>query len=99
MKRPNQEDSQDASGRGKHARLQGQAAAASGSHTILQPTTLLALQPHAYSDDMAIDDGLEIDHDDSTSMDEDLDDDSDTDTTSTNQVLTVSQLETIFFAY
>ncbi|KAF9120102.1 Integrator complex subunit 4 [Mortierella sp. 14UC] len=86
MKRPNQ-DNQDASGRGKQARTQGLATAASGSRTIVQPESVLALQPHADSDDMNVDSDHEIDNEDTTSMDEDLDHDSDMDGDLTNQDL------------
>ncbi|KAG0372240.1 Integrator complex subunit 4 [Mortierella sp. AD032] len=88
MKRPNQDNTQDASGRGKQARTQGQAAAAAlGSRTVVQPGPVLVLQPHADSDDMYVDSDREIDHDDSASMDEDLDSDSDMDGDTTNQTL------------
>ncbi|KAF9904274.1 Integrator complex subunit 4 [Linnemannia zychae] len=86
MKRPNQ-DTQDASGRGKQARTHGQAAAALGSHTIVQPESVLALQPHADIDDMHVDSDHEVDNDDTTSMDEDPDHGSDMEGDLSNQDL------------
>lgn len=90
MKRPNQEDSQDATARGKQARTHGQpAGAASGSRTVVQPASVLALQPHTDGDDMNVDSDHELDREDATSMDEDLDQDSDLEGDLTNQVCIV----------
>ncbi|KAF9548800.1 Integrator complex subunit 4 [Mortierella hygrophila] len=88
MKRPNQDDSQDATIRGKQARTHGQpAVSVSGSHTVVQSASLLALQPHADGDDMNVDSDHELDREDATSMDEDLDQDSDLEGELTNQDL------------
>ncbi|KAF8935320.1 Integrator complex subunit 4 [Haplosporangium gracile] len=88
MKRPNQDDTQDATIRGKQARTHGQhATAASGSSTVVQPASVLALQSRTDGDDMNVDSDHEIDHDDTTSMDEDLDQDSDLEGELSNQAL------------
>lgn len=88
MKRTNQDDSQDATARGKQARTHGQpAGVTSGSHTVVQPASVLALQPHIDGDDMNVDSDHELDHEDATSMDEDLDQDSDLEGELTNQDL------------
>jgi hypothetical protein len=88
MKRPNQDDTQDATTRGKQARTHGQqpTTAASGSRTVVQPAPVLALQPHTDGDDMNVDSDHNLDQDDTTSMDEDLDQDSDLEGEITNQV-------------
>lgn len=91
MKRTNQDDSQDATARGKQARTHGQPAGVTlGSHTVVQPASVLALQPHIDGDDMNVDSDHELDHEDATSMDEDLDQDSDLEGELTNQVYIVS---------
>ncbi|KAF9326703.1 Integrator complex subunit 4 [Linnemannia elongata] len=88
MKRTNQDDSQDATARGKQARTHGQpAGVTSGSHTVVQLASVLALQPHIDGDDMNVDSDHELDHEDATSMDEDLDQDSDLEGELTNQDL------------
>jgi hypothetical protein len=93
MKRPNQ-DTQDASGRGKQAKTQGQAAAAaSGSRTIVQPEAVLALQPHMESEDMNVDSDHEIDDEETTGMDEDIDRDSDMEGDLSNQVCIFSLVQ------
>ncbi|KAF9933336.1 Integrator complex subunit 4 [Linnemannia zychae] len=88
MKRPNQDDSQDASGRGKQAKIHGlTATATSGSHTFVQPEVVLALQPHTEGDDMNVDSDSGMNNGDSISMDEDQDYDSDEDGSISNQAL------------
>lgn len=90
MKRPNQDDSQDTATRGKQARTHGQpSGATSGSRTVVQPASVLALQPHTDGDDMNVDSDHELDHEDATSMDEDLDQDSDLEGELTSQVCIV----------
>lgn len=92
MKRPNQDDTQDATVRGKQARTHGQQPTtdASGSRTIVQTASVLTLQPHTDGDDMNVDSDHELDHDDTTSMDEDIDQDSDLEGELTNNVCIVS---------
>ncbi|KAG0283739.1 Integrator complex subunit 4 [Linnemannia gamsii] len=89
MKRPNQDDTQDATTRGKQARTHGQqpTTGASGSRTVVQPASVLTLQPNTDGDDMNVDSDHDLDQDDTTSMDEDLDQDSDLESELTNHDL------------